>query len=152
MKKITFLLTLFLTGIFSLQAQNEGNLIRELFNQEKKAVVDNFLNLSDADAAKFWPIYQAYEAERRAISDSRIQLLKDYANQYSTLTDDQADKLMTAALKNVQNTDKLKAKYYKKAKKALSARQATSWIQLEDYIQTAVRMDLLDNIPFVGEN
>jgi len=150
MKKLMLSLSLLLLGSLMAQAQ-EANLIRELFNAEKKAVVGDFLELSDADAAKFWPLYEEYEAARRSIADSRISNLKKYADQYANLTDDQADALVQNSLKNMKASDKLQAKYYKKIKKALSAKQATSWLQLEEYIQTALRMDLLDNIPFVGE-
>ncbi len=150
MKKQLLLLSLFCFGALVAQAQ-EANLIRELFNMEKKAVVEDFLDLSDAEAARFWPLYEDYEAARREIANSRIDNLKQYAQQYADLTDAQADALMQSALKNMKASDKLKAKYYKKIRKTLSAKKATSWLQLEEYIQTALRMDLLDNIPFVGE-
>ena len=151
MKKLLLSLTLFCFGTLVAQAQEAG-LIRELFNMEKKALVKEFLDLSDAEAAKFWPLYEEFEAARREIADRRISNLKNYAAQYADLTDTQADALVKSSLKNMKASDKLKAKYYKKIKKALSAKKATSWLQLEEYIQTALRMDLLDNIPFVGES
>jgi hypothetical protein len=49
------------------------------------------MGLSDAEAEKFWPVYDQYAAELSKIYDVKIALLKDYANNYNTMTGEQAE-------------------------------------------------------------
>lgn len=118
---------------------------------EKKLMVENFMQLNDADAQKFWPIYNNYETERGDLTSRRIKVLKQYADQYSTLTDEQADVLMKDVFSIRKKDLALKQKYFNQIKKNMSAKTATSFYQLEEYIQTAIRYSLLEQIPFVGE-
>ena len=53
--------------------------------------------------------------------------------------------------KQKKSLDKLIFKYYKKMKKTAGTKPAAQFYQLEYYFLNAIRMDLLDNIPFIGE-
>lgn len=153
MKKIAFLVA----GLFALhlgaqaQEMNEMDFIREIFNAEKRSIVEEFMALSTAEGDKFWPIYEAYEAERRTLGSRRIDLLRKYAEAYETITDDQADSMVKEAMDIQKKHQALLKKYYGKVKKALGARRATSFFQVEDYMATAIRYQILDAIPFVDE-
>ena len=78
-------------------------------------------------------------------------LLEEYADNYKTLREEQADALVTQAIKIHQQTLNLQKKYYAKIKKALSARQAAGWLQLENFIESSVRIELSKRVPFVGQ-
>jgi len=47
----------------------------------KKLVAAN-LTLTDSEAAKFWPVYEQYSADREKINDTRIALIEEYADGY----------------------------------------------------------------------
>ncbi len=130
---------------------SEEEMFKSMFNMEKKLMVESFMQLNDADAQKFWPIYNNYETERGDLTSRRIKVLKQYADQYSTLTDEQADVLMKEVFSIRKKDLALKQKYFNQIKKNISAKTATSFYQLEEYIQTAIRYSLLEQIPFVGE-
>ena len=102
-------------------------------------------------AAAFWKIYDEYEVERKVLGQKKVQLLSDYADHYSSLSDAKADELATAILKNNMDYDKLFSKYYGETKKAIGALDAAKFMQLETALQTAIRYDLLNHIPFIGE-
>jgi hypothetical protein len=69
--------------------------------------------------------------------------------QYNSLTDEQAEDLLKKSL-NIQQQDlELKKKYFKELKKNISARKATAFIQLEDYISIVIRAQLYENLPLV---
>jgi ATP-dependent protease HslVU (ClpYQ) ATPase subunit len=78
-------------------------------------------------------------------------LIADYANNFTTLTDEKADEIAKAMLKNNMSYEKLYAKYYGKAKAVLGAVDAAKFIQLENALHTAVRSETQDAIPFIGE-
>ena len=153
MKKIsTIIICLMIFSQVNAQmTANEEEMFKSMFNMEKKLMVESFMQLNDADAQMFWPIYNNYETERGDLTSRRIKVLKQYADQYSTLTDEQADVLMKEVFSIRKKDLALKQKYFNQIKKNMSAKTATSFYQLEEYIQTAIRYSLLEQIPFVGE-
>ncbi len=153
MKKIsTIIICLMIFSQVNAQmTASEEEMFKSMFNMEKKLMVESFMQLNDADAQMFWPIYNNYETERGDLTSRRIKVLKQYADQYSTLTDEQADVLMKEVFSIRKKDLALKQKYFNQIKKNISAKTATSFYQLEEYIQTAVRYSLLEQIPFVGE-
>lgn len=149
--KAALLLVLFALP-FAGQAQHtEMDMMRKLFSSEKRALTESFLKLNGTDANAFWEQYDAYEAERKGLADKRIALIEKYAEQYEGLTNDQATSLMNESFKLKGDRLSLRKKYFKKITKAVDAKTAAAFIQLEEYIATAISFDLYDSIPFVGE-
>jgi hypothetical protein len=149
--KAALLLVLFALP-FAGQAQHtEMDMMRKLFSSEKRALTESFLQLNGTDANAFWEQYDAYEAERKGLADKRIALIEKYAEQYQGLTNDQATELTNESFKLKGDRLALRKKYFKKISKAVDAKTAAGFIQLEVYIATAITFDLMDSVPFVGE-
>src|SRR6185436_9854724 len=74
--------------------------LAEKIKADKKLVVANNMQLSDAEAKKFWPLYDGYQKELEGINKRMGQLVMDYADAYNknAVTDDVAKKLMPEAL------------------------------------------------------
>ena len=152
MKKVIILLLSICTGFASMaQSSDELAMLREMFGKEKKDIISEFLKLSETDGAKFWPLYDEYSAKRKALGDYRSKIIKDYANQYTNLTNDQAKNLGDRLFKNESDIIKLQQKYYSKMSKAVSPLKATQFMQTELYLQTQLRAEIQDEIPFIGE-
>jgi len=152
MKKLILLFLAVVTITANAQTRSELELIKDIFKVEKKAVVGDFMKLTDEQASKFWPIYDKYEAERGEIATMRVDNITNYVNQYLTLTDEQADVLAKKALEIDTKSLALTKKYYKIMAKELGALKAASFMQLEEYIGIAIDASLYDNLPLVGEN
>lgn len=133
------------------QDKSEMSMIRDLLKKEKRDLVKDYMALDAGQSEKFWPIYDAYSAERSALADGRMKTLGEYAKNYSTLTDEQSDALVKATLKNDASNTKLQKKYYKKFKKTIGATKAAQFLQMETYFQTMIRAEIQDAIPFIGE-
>jgi hypothetical protein len=153
MKKITLLIALMaIFGMTYAQTNKEEvDLFQAAFGMEKKAVVANFVHPAELQKDAFWNLYDEYEVERKENGVKRVQLLKQYAEQYNTMTDEQADAWTSEVIKLQTASDKLIATYYGKIKKATSATVATQFYQIEGYILTAIRMEILSNVPFLGD-
>ena len=80
-----------------------------------------------------------------------MQLIADYARDYTSLNDETANTLATATLKNNMQLEKLYQKYYGKMKKQVGALEAAKFFQVESYLQTAIRSEIQDEIPLIGE-
>src|ERR1700748_1807015 len=68
----------------------EINLMRKDLRDQKKQVVAATLPLTGDEAAKFWPVYDSYTQETIKINDRRYALFKEYAANYTKMTDEQA--------------------------------------------------------------
>ncbi len=156
MSKLFFTLALFLVSAPLLLAQNQemdraadDAFFRIAFNREKKAAIADFLELSEIEATRFWPVYNDYENRRHRIGTQMIDLIEKYVARRTSLSDAEADAMMTAWQKHKKELLTLREKYYPKVKKALGAKAATGWFQMEDYIQTSAQMTLLKDVPFL---
>jgi hypothetical protein len=69
-------------------------LLRKDIRSIKKQLIATNLTLTDSEAIKFWQVYGQYSAEAERINDTRTAIVKEYSEEYGTLTDDQADNLI----------------------------------------------------------
>ena len=151
-KLILAVLVAFSTGAFAQSTMKEDvDIIQAHYGKSKKELVGAYMKMEGAQSEAFWKIYDQYEEERKALGREKIRIINDYAASYSSLTDVKADELGKAAMKNNMDFEKLTSKYYEKVKTAAGAMQAVKFIQLETYLQTAVRSAIQDAIPFIGE-
>lgn len=100
MKKL--LLTVFLlltTAAFAQDLDSFIELLRSDVKTEKKAIITEVMQFNEAEAAAFWPAYRNYEFELDKIGDARVALIKDYAENYETMTDAKAKELMDKSFK-----------------------------------------------------
>ena len=72
-------------------------MLRSDVRSSKKEVTAANMNLTADEATKFWPIYDQYSAEVAKIGDTRVALIKEYAANYNTVTDAQANDFMKRA-------------------------------------------------------
>ena len=151
MKKYLLIVAVsFLTSLaFAQSYTEEVDLMQAAFGMAKKDIVSAFVQPSASESDAFWAVYDQYETARKELGKERIVLLEQYAKQYENMTSEQADAWTTKALALQKKTDKLIATYYKKVKVASDGLVATQFYQVESYILTGVRMELLDGIPFV---
>ncbi|WP_427874736.1 hypothetical protein [Flavobacterium sp. MMS24-S5] len=154
MKKLSLILIMAIAS-FSSYAQSsykeDLEVVQSVYGKSKAELVKQYMNLSDAQATAFTKVYDNYETSRKALGQTKFQLINDYAANYETLTDEKADQLAKATLKNHIDYEKLYSKTYNQAKKAIGAINATKFIQLEVYLQTIIRSEILEAIPFIGE-
>jgi hypothetical protein len=151
-----FLAVLFLaTGTFiSAKAQvtkDEIQLVQSIWGMEKRQIVTDFMALSPAEAEKFFVIYDKFSMEMKKLGEERLMIISEYGVNYSKMTNEKADELITRLMKNNTNVDKLITKYYAMFKKDLGGLTAAKYVQLELYLQTMMRAELQNNIPFIGE-
>lgn len=149
---IAALMLLPFIGIAQSQSiDDEITLIQSAFGMEKRALVEQYMALSEQDAQAFWPIFQKYEDERRAITRERLKLINEYLEKFGKVTDTELDSMVKRRLKVDASMTKLHSKYYSQFKKATSTATAAKFLQLDDYIQTTLFLALLDGLPFLGE-
>lgn len=157
MKKLVFTVWISLAGAGLTQpavaqtVRDEVQLVRSIWGLAKKDIVSQYMKFTEPEATKFWPLYERYIAERRNLGTDRINLIADYARNYQNMNDAKADELTRRMFKNNIALDKLQKRYYGKFKKAVSPLRASQFLQLEHYLDTAIKAELQSEIPLMGE-
>ena len=124
-------------------------LLRQDVQSAKKQVVAANVNLTDTEATKFWPIYDQYSAEVAKIGDTRVALIKDYAQNYGTMTDAQANDFMKRAAAIDQQFSATRSKYVPIFEKVISAKKTALWYQIDRRLDLLINLQLAANIPVV---
>ena len=149
-KYILIIAALFLASFAYTQSNKEEiDLVQAAFGMDKKAIVADFVQLSDTQTDAFWTLYDEYETKRKDLGKERIELLKQYAEQYMTMTSEQADAWTKKVMELQTKTDKLIATYYEKVKGVSDGIVATQFYQIENYILSMIRMEILQGVPFL---
>ena len=122
-------------------------LLRADLKTQRKEIITELMQFDDEDAAKFWPLFEQYDAELSKIGDGRMELIVEYARNYENLTNDQADTLMSKAFELEVQRAQLKKKYFDRMKEALSATQATRFFLVENQIQHIIDLQISSGLP-----
>lgn len=131
------------------KAPSNMEILREKIQADKKLVVAANMNLTDAEAKAFWPIYQEYQTKLTKINERITKLIVDYAQNYQTMTNEIAKKLMTESMAVEKERLTLKESLMPKFQKALPAIKVARYYQIENKIQAIVQYSLADGIPLV---
>jgi len=152
MKKVSLILvTIFLfTGLIKAQTNKEEvDIMQAAFGMEKKAMVAEFVQVDAAQKDAFWKLYDEYETQRKAYGKERLDLLEQYNNNYKSMANETADAWMKKALDLQKKTDALLLNYYKKVKKATNPINALQFYQVEMFILSGIRNQVMGELPFV---
>ena len=71
-------------------SEQDIQMLREDIRTQRKQITAANMTLTSDEATKFWPIYDEYIQETIKINDDRWAMIKDYAANYDTMTDQQA--------------------------------------------------------------
>ena len=151
--------TLFAIGLFLMNSPVFAQTIddylevaRDVLNAEKKAVVAESMTLSDSESGPFWEMYNEYNAELYKVHTKRVNIIKDFAANYESMSDAKADELWTNSMAYQAELLKLNKAYYKKFKKIVPAGKAALYFQLENKIAALINAELALEIPLVETN
>jgi hypothetical protein len=125
------------------------DLLRKDVRSQKKQIIAANLQLTDAEAIKFWPIYDQYTAELVKINDAKYAAIKEYATNYDTLTDDKALSLTRQILGVDQSVAQLRQKYVPIVSKVISGKKTALFFQLDRRLVALIDLQLAAAIPMV---
>ena len=127
------------------------DILRQKVKADKKLVVAANLQLTDAEGAAFWPVYDAYQKDLQQLNQRMGAMVVAYANAYNKgpVANDVAKKLLDEALAVDDAEAKLRASYAPKILGTLPATKAARYIQIENKIRAAIRYELAAGIPLV---
>jgi hypothetical protein len=124
-------------------------MLRQDLRSKKKQTIAANLQLTDADATKFWPVYDQYVAELTKINDEKYAVIKEYADAWGNMKDDQALSLTNRALAVEERVAQLRIKYFPVFSKVVSGSKVATFFQIERRVQALVDLQLSAQLPLV---
>ncbi|HTZ33251.1 MAG TPA: hypothetical protein VMH31_12390 [Methylomirabilota bacterium] len=131
------------------QLDKDVSLLRQDLRSQKKQLIAANLTLTADEATKFWPVYDQYAAELQKLGDQKYALIKEYAQSYNTMTDEQALSLAKRSLALDEQVAALRAKYLPLVNKVIPGKKAATFFQLDRRVSLLMDLQLASEIPLV---
>ncbi len=133
------------------QSADNMQILRDKIKADKKLLVAKNMELTEAEAKAFWPVYEQYQKDLMAINQRIGNLIKSYAADYqaNTMTDEKAKKLVSDYVSIEKAEAGLQESYVPKLSKVLPPKKVARYLQLENKIRAGVKYELAGGIPLV---
>ena len=131
---------------------NDANiqLMRQDIRSERKKIVAASMPLTDTEATKFWPLYDRYIAETVKVNDVRYILIKDYAQNYRSMTDEQADKFIKQWVALDQDNTQLRLKFIPEFENVISHKKTALFFQIDRRVALMIELQLASQVPVIA--
>ena len=107
------------------------------------------MTLTADQAAKFWPVFSAYQKEQNVIIDDQLKDIQKFVADYETLDDAGAMSLIQAHFKRDAKMNALRQKWLGEFQKVLPTKQAVRAMQIDRRLSLAAQMEVTSRIPLV---
>ena len=126
-------------------------IIHEKLKADKKLIVAKYMELTESEAKKFWPVYEEYQNDLKKNNDRLLRLLESYATDYKnkSLTDEKAQKLLDEWIAFEQDEGKRRSAFAPRVLQALPPKKAARYLQIENEYRILLRYDLASTVPLV---
>jgi hypothetical protein len=125
------------------------DVLREKLRADKKLVVATALALTETEAGRFWPVYNAYQGDMVAHYDRVLALLDDYVKTYQAMTEESAARLLAEFLALEANHLAVISSYAPRFQQVLPAVKVARLYQVENKVRALVNYDLARAIPLI---
>jgi hypothetical protein len=125
------------------------NLFRKDVRSLKKQIIAANMDLTDTEAQQFWPIYDRYTAELIAITDTKYALLKEYAQNYTTMSSEQAESYIKGRAAVEESIMKLRLKFFSSFRKVLSGKATALFFQMDWRLGLIMDLQLASQTPLI---
>lgn len=115
-------------------------LLKSNIRSQKKQIVAANMDLTDAEAEKFWPVYDRYAADMAKTYDTKITLFQEYLEDNDSMSGDQAESYLRRRAAVEEDVMQLRLKYLPEFRKVLTGRETALFFQID------WRLDLMINL------
>jgi Spy/CpxP family protein refolding chaperone len=123
--------------------------VRSDLQTARSDIMAKNLTLSADQAAKFWPMFSAYQKEQNVIIDDQLKDIQKYVADADHLDDAGALALMRAHFKRDEKMNALRQKWLGEFQKVLPTKLAVRAMQIDRRLSLAAQMEVSSQIPLV---
>jgi hypothetical protein len=130
-------------------ADEDIKLFRKDLRSLRKQIIAANMSLNEKEAEQFWPLFERYTQELVAKQDRKYGLLKEYAGNYTTMTDDQAQKYVLERADVDEAILQVRQKYFPLFRKVLSGKSSALFFQLDWRLGLIMDLQLASQTPLI---
>ena len=93
-------------------------MVLEKIRADKKLLVAENMQLTDAESKAFWPVYKQYQDELFLLRSRSLNLVKSYSDAYEAMTNERAKKLMDELMAIEFRGSKLRQSYVRNSERS----------------------------------
>ncbi len=124
-------------------------LTRSAIQLKRQAIVTGAMDLNEAEAQAFWPLYREYRLEMFTVNDRYVTALVTYLDNYDNLSDQLAEKLLNDYLSIEKARLDVKGKYVPRFRKVLPSKKVARFFQVDNKLDALINAELASEIPLV---
>jgi hypothetical protein len=130
-------------------AEEDMKIFIEKVHADKKLVVAAKMELTDAEAQGFWPIYEAYQGDLKGVNQRLLNALFNYADAYKqgSITDAQATLMISEAVAMERFEADMLESYGARLAGVLPPWKIVRYLQIERKIRAAIRYSAAKEVP-----
>ena len=134
------------TGV---EVEKDLALLRRDIRAEKKKIIAANIPLTETEATKFWPVYDEYVAEMTKRNDEFFAVIKDYAANQKTITDDQASSMIKRWVEIQIARDQTRQKYIPLFEKVIPGKKVALFFQIDRRLYALLDMQVSSEVPLI---
>ena len=151
MKKwITIAALLVAPALIAQTVHDEIAFTRAQIQADRQGIVAASLGLTDQQSTKFWPIYKEYRQALDKPADRVWTLFTTYGQKWDSMSSTDANAALNEWLEAEHDTIAIKQKYAKKFAKELDPVTAARFFQIDNKLDTIIRLEAASQIPVMG--
>ena len=132
-------------------SDRDVDLLRKDLRSKRKQLIAANLKMTDAEATKFWPVYDQYISELILINDKKFGLIQDYADHWGQLTSEQSLSFVRQWLDADVAIAQLRQKYVPIVSKVLDGKKSATFFQLDRRIAMMLEIQVSSQMPLVQD-
>ena len=129
----------------------EVALLRSDLRSEKKKLIALNVELTEAEATKFWPVYDQYVAEMKKWNDEFYATVRDYSENGKGWTDAQSSAMLDKWVKIQAEQTKTRAKYIPLIEKTIPAKKAALFFQIDRRLYLLMDLQVSTLLPLTTQ-
>ena len=129
-------------------------ILRDKIKADKKLVVAANMQLTEAEAKAFWPVYEAYQKGLDVINRRTVEMIKTYADNWNakTMDNEKARKMISTFISIQMDELLMMQSYSQELNSLLPSTKVARYLQIENKIRAIIKYELASQIPLIAGN
>lgn len=123
--------------------------VTEQYRRDRKRLIADNLELTEAEARRFWPLYEQYEKDLLVLTAKNQAIIAKFGENYDAMTDAMAKEIMLDRLKLDEERNHLRRTYLHRFENVLPVKKLARYFQIESKIRAAVDAGIAEELPLI---
>lgn len=144
---LAVILVLFTIGGAQAQVRDQTILTYQVLTEDWNDLIGGVLDLTEEEAAGFWPLYEEYSKLKGTLWSERIDVIAMFLTGYDTMGAEIARGLLDASFEIEGKMLALEREYANKFDDILPLNKVVRLFQAENKLETTMMMEIVKDVP-----